>query len=212
MPVPLVKICGIRTREHALAAAMAGADFIGLVFARSKRRVDIDTAKMIASALRGYPAARHVALVGLFVNEDPVTINSIADICGLDCVQLSGNEHVEVCAAIRWPVLKALRLDGSAHEAAWLDSASVGRIDILVDAHVPGAYGGTGALADWQSAAVLARRRPLFLAGGLSPENVAQAIATVRPSGVDVSSGVERDGVKSSGLIEAFIAAARSTS
>jgi phosphoribosylanthranilate isomerase len=148
--------------------------------------------------------------VGLFVNEHPMTINQIATATGLDCVQLSGDEHVEVGAAIERPVLKALRLDGSTREAAWINAARPGSIDLLVDAHVPGAYGGTGALADWQSAAALARRLPLFLAGGLKPHNVALAIATVQPFGVDVSTGVEQDGVKSSGLIEAFIAAVRS--
>lgn len=205
----LVKICGLRTVEHALAAATAGADLIGLVFAPSRRRVEVAAGTAIAQALRALP--RSPQLVGLFVNEPAATINALADTVGLDCAQLSGDEPPELLAQLRLPVLKAVRLDGSANEAAWLALASRGTVPLrlLVDAHVPGMYGGTGTPADWERAAVLARQAPTLLAGGLNALTLAAAITAVRPLGVDVSSGVETDGVKDTAKIEAFIAAAR---
>jgi phosphoribosylanthranilate isomerase len=115
--------------------------------------------------------------------------------------------------------MKSLRLNESATDAAWLALAAsnapqaapleLAPCPLLVDAHKPGSYGGTGTLADWTKAAELARQRSLLLAGGLSPDNVAEAVAQVQPWGVDVSSGVETDGVKDTARIEAFIQAAR---
>lgn len=218
----LVKICGLRTIEHALAAATAGADLLGLVFAPSRRRVDVDQAAAIVAALRDRPGPRP-GVVGLFVNESPATINALAERVGLDAAQLSGDEPASIVGQIGLPSLKAMRLDGSAREAEWiaLAEARAGRQGnggglasslplLLVDAHVPGAYGGTGSRADWGRAAELSARVPLMLAGGLTPADVAEALAVVRPVGVDVSSGVETDGVKDVAKIEAFIAAARS--
>lgn len=203
----LVKICGLRTVEHALAAASAGADMVGLVFAPSRRRVTAEQAATIAAAIRGLPAPRPL-VVGLFVHEPPASIAAVAASVGLDLAQLSGDEPPEDADALAMPLLKSVRLDGSPREADWVARAGE-RLTLLVDAHVPGAFGGTGAIADWARAAELARCAPVLLAGGLSPENVAQAIAAVRPRGVDVSSGVETDGAKDSAKIEAFIRAAR---
>lgn len=218
----IVKICGLRRADHASAAAAAGADWIGLVFAASKRRVSVAEASAIATALRERPAPPPL-LAGLFVNESPATIAAIAHAVGLDLIQLSGDEPVEYADALPLPVLKAVRLTGAPAEQAWIARAqreqperraisarTPPRVLLLVDAHVPGAYGGTGAPADWSRAAALAARTPLMLAGGLHPANVARAIATVRPVGVDVSSGVETEGVKDPAKIEAFIAAVRS--
>ncbi len=228
-----IKICGLSTVEHALAAAAAGADFIGLVFAPSRRQVTPDQAATIAAALRQHPAGTHVGIVGLFVNEQPDYINTVADDSGLDYVQLSGDETPQQAAGIRRPVLRALRLTGDASEAAWLhalpapcarESSAMGMeyaIDTgrgtlnlapcpwVIDAHVAGSYGGSGVLANWEHAAELARQYPVMLAGGLSPANVAAAVQQVRPWGVDVSSGVETDRVKDTALIEQFIQAAR---
>lgn len=205
----LVKICGLRSPEQALATAAAGADMIGLVFAPSRRRVSEPEAAAIVAALRGLGGPRPLA-VGLFVNEPPKLINALAARVGLDAVQLSGDEPADVADAIALPVLKAMRLSGDAGEAAWVARAQAGgRVRLMVDAHVPGAYGGTGARADWGRAAALARRVPLILAGGLDPASVAEAVAAVGPAGVDVSSGVETAGVKDVAKIEAFIAAAR---
>lgn len=224
-----VKICGLRSAEHALATAAAGADLIGLVFAPSRRQVRVEEACAIAAALRA--SAYRPLIVGLFVNAPPAEVAAVARAVGLDLAQLSGDELPEDADALPLPLIKALRLDGSAREAAWMlravkantqralapQSASLAsslldalpRVTLMVDAHVPGAYGGTGVVADWARAAELARSVPLLLAGGLAPENVAAAIAAVRPMGVDVSSGVERDGVKDMAKIEAFLGAAR---
>lgn len=205
-----VKICGIRTLAPALVAAAAGADLIGFVFAPSRRQVSPAEAAAIAAAVRAAPGPRP-RLAGLFVNAAPPTIAAVAAEVGLDLVQLSGDEPAEHAGQIALPILKAIRMDGSAAEAAWLRLAEGGAsgVTLLVDAHVPGSYGGTGVMADWGRAAALARRAPVVLAGGLSPANVGEAIAAVRPLGVDVSSGVETDGVKDPLKIEAFIGAAR---
>ncbi len=220
----IVKICGLRSSDQALAAATAGAHWIGLVFAPSRRQVTIAQATTIVRDLRADPAGQRVRVVGLFVNESPTQINAIAATCGLDYVQLSGTEPPEQAGEIAYPVVKAFRLDGSPNEAGWMERCTTHELSVpaegtgagfqfsvlmLVDAHVPGAYGGTGTLADWGRAAALARRYPLLLAGGLTPANVAAAIAEVRPWGVDVSSGVETDGSKDLAKIEAFVRAAR---
>lgn len=207
----LVKICGLREPAHALVAARAGAAMLGLVFAPSRRQVSQAEAEAIIRALGDHPGPRP-RLVGLFVNEEPARVAATARALGLDLVQLSGDEPAEDADAIGLPVIKAIRMDGSANEAAWLRRAALPdpAVTLLVDAHVPGSYGGTGARADWRRAAALAAQLPLLLAGGLTPQNVAAAIATVAPAGVDVSSGVERDGVKDPARIEAFLAAARS--
>jgi phosphoribosylanthranilate isomerase len=200
-----IKICGLRTEAHALVAAEAGADLIGLNFVSgSRRQVSVDEAAVITAALTALPAPRP-RIVGLFVNTPAAQINAVADRVGLDLVQLSGDERIADAAGIGRQIIKSIRLDGSAAEAAWLASGA----RILVDAHVAGAYGGTGARADWAQAAALAGHVPFLLAGGLTPENVAEAIALVRPWGVDVSSGVEEAGAKSPARIRAFIAAAR---
>ncbi|MEI7769030.1 MAG: phosphoribosylanthranilate isomerase [Chloroflexales bacterium] len=200
----IIKICGLRMIEHALVAAEAGADLVGFVFAPSRRQVSAAAAAEIAAAVRALPAP-HPLVVGLFVNAPAVEINAVAESVGLDLVQLSGDEPLAAAAGIGLPIIKTVRMDGSDREAAWIAAG----VRLLVDAHVPGAYGGTGARADWRQAAGLARRAPLILAGGLDPANVAAAKAHVRPWGVDVSSGVEAGGTKSAALIRAFIAAAR---
>jgi phosphoribosylanthranilate isomerase len=200
----IIKICGLRTVEHALVAAGAGADMVGLVFASSRRQVDVKQAATIAAAIRTL-APPHPQIVGLFVNTPVAIINAVADSVGLDLVQLSGDETLADATGVSRPILKSIRMDGSGREAAWAETG----VRLLVDAHVAGAYGGTGARADWSRATELARRAPLILAGGLDPSNVVEAIIQVRPWGVDVSSGVEEGGVKSEAKIRAFIAAAR---
>ncbi|HSH81085.1 MAG TPA: phosphoribosylanthranilate isomerase [Herpetosiphonaceae bacterium] len=207
-----VKICGIRTVEAALVAAEAGADMIGLVFAPSRRQVDAATARQIVAALRGSPAGRDVMAVGVFVDEAPTAITRLAREVGLDWVQLSGHEPVETVAEIELPAAKALRFDGDASERGWLDQpVACDVLPVLVDAHVAGSFGGAGVVGDWQAAARLARQRPVLLAGGLTPNNVAAAVVDVQPWGVDVSSGVETNGVKDLDKIRAFIHAARTT-
>jgi phosphoribosylanthranilate isomerase len=205
-----VKICGLRTIEHALAAVDAGADMLGLVFAASRRQVSREQAALIVEAIRATPHARRVTIVGLFVNEAPERMLATARWCGLDTIQLSGDEASEIAGQLPGiAVLKAIRLEGAPSEAGWLNANQAPDVRLLVDAHVPGSYGGAGVLADWSRAAELARRRLIVLAGGLTPENVGAAIRQVHPWGVDVSSGVETNGVKDVAKIRAFVAAAR---
>lgn len=212
----LIKICGIRTVQHALAAVAAGADLIGLVFAPSRRQVTLAEASAIARAIGRTPAPRP-RLVGLFVNTAPASIRPIVAQVGLDLVQLSGDEPLTAADDLPLALIKAIRMDGSGPEAAWVERAAasppagqaLGAVTLLVDAHVPGSFGGTGVIADWGRAAALSAQAPTLLAGGLTPANVAAAIAAVRPFGVDVSSGVETDGVKDPTKIRAFVGAAR---
>ncbi len=216
--VMIIKICGLRTVAHAQAAASAGADLIGLVFAPSRRQISPTEGATIVHALRARPGP-HPLVVGLFVNTAPAMINTISTQVGLDLVQLSGDEPPTYAEAVQRPVIKAIRMDNTPAEAAWVVLVQGSSADhtahmsigprLMVDAHVPGAYGGTGVAADWMRAAQLAAQVPLILAGGLTPANIATAIAQVRPWGVDVSSGVEIAGAKDPQQIEAFIAAAR---
>jgi phosphoribosylanthranilate isomerase len=166
----------------------------------------------IAAAAREAAAGTgtQVGLVGVFVNEQPDTINSIAAEVGLDWVQLSGHETTADAAAIHAPVIKAVRFDNHPSEAGWLAQSADGRVDpLLIDANVAGSFGGAGITGDWQQAAGLARRRPTWLAGGLTPENIVAALQCVQPHVVDVSSGVETDGTKDVAKIQAFIQAVR---
>jgi phosphoribosylanthranilate isomerase len=149
-------------------------------------------------------------VVGVFANTPASMINAIADRVGLDLVQLSGHEPWEEALAIRRPVIKGVRVGPAMSVQSILDEVEVGTASLcLLDTEVSGALGGTGKSFDWQIAAGVAAELPLMLAGGLSPENVALAVRAVRPWGVDVSSGVERNGVKDPERIAAFIRAVR---
>jgi len=202
-----VKICGIMTPDHARVSVQAGARYIGLVFAPSRRRVSVEQAREIISALHDANTQHntHVEVVGVFVHASADEINTIAAEVGLDHAQLSGHELVAGVEAIAVPVIKAVRFDGDESEAAWIMQR---KHPLLLDAHVPGSFGGAGVTGNWDQAAELARSTEVWLAGGLTPNNVAAAVAQVRPAVVDVSSGVETDGVKDAHKIRAFIAAA----
>jgi phosphoribosylanthranilate isomerase len=213
-----VKICGLRTLEEALQAVDAGAGLLGFNFhPPSPRYLSPNTCAAICSELekRGIQAVR----VGVFVNEDESFICRALDEYGLHLAQLSGNEPAELLAKLGERAFKALR---PASRAA-LEQALRGMPPrqeapaYLMDASLPGQYGGTGQRADWELAADLTvhpdgrRRFPLLLAGGLTPENVAQAVRQVRPWGVDVASGVESSpGKKDPQRVAAFVQAARS--
>lgn len=208
-PEQAIKICGVRTVEHALVAAHAGATLIGMIFAPGRRQISPALGHSISAALRAAGVPTHS--VGVFVNESAATINTIAAEAGLDVVQLSGDEPADIVADLSLPALKALRLTNSPAEQQWqaLALAQPGQVRLLVDAHVAGSYGGAGVLADWQRAKAWAASTPTLLAGGLGPHNVAAAIEAVAPWGVDVSSGVETDGIKDSAKIIEFVTAAR---
>jgi phosphoribosylanthranilate isomerase len=222
--VTLVKICGLREPAHALAAAEAGADFVGLVFAESRRRVSVDQGRALAAAL-GEPAAaasggaeqieallrrKRPLVVGVFADADAETVNRTAEAVGLDLVQLSGDEPWLMCDKLSRPVLKAVKVrDGTSAEEI-IAVLRPGAVPLL-DTHAEGALGGTGRPFDWAVAAAVARRFPIVLAGGLTPENVGEAVRRVCPWAVDVSSGVETDGVKDVEKIRAFVGAAHTT-
>jgi phosphoribosylanthranilate isomerase len=224
--VTLVKICGVSDPRHARAAAALGADFIGMVFAPSRRQVTIGDAKRIAAGLKaeaaglrgGAPAAaieealkdRRPLVVGVFADQDPDTINEIADECGLDLVQLSGSEPWETCELINRPIFKCMKVREGEKVEEVREHLHDGAV-VLLDPYVSGVYGGTGKTLDWDVAAEIAEERPTVLAGGLNPGNVARAVATVHPWAVDVSSGVESDGVKDVEKIRAFIQAAKAS-
>ncbi len=219
-----IKICGVRRPEHAEVAVEAGADFVGLVFyPGSKRYVTIEEAQAVRQAVRRDRAA----LVGLFVNQPVEEIAAVADACGLDYIQLSGSEPPEVCRAVGQRtsrlVVKMVRGSGSggsstAHDQALLEQALLDEAAqypeevapiLLVDAPALGVWGGTGQSWPYAAARALAAQRRILLAGGLHAGNVTEAIRLARPWGVDVSSGVETDGVKDPDKIIAFIRAAR---
>ena len=208
-----VKICGIRDENHALAAVEAGADFIGLVFAPSKRQVTPTQACEIASAVKKSSDATKV--VGVFVNAPASQVNEIADFCALDCVQLSGDESWEYCREVVEPVIKAIRIGQQSPAELYAELSAGGqllpqqRFIALLDSQVEGKYGGTGESFNWNLAQQVAKRFPVIIAGGLDPKNVARLIERVRPWGVDVSSGVETGGVKDIAKIKAFIEAVR---
>jgi phosphoribosylanthranilate isomerase len=198
-----IKICGITHIDDALQACACGADALGLVFyEKSPRCVTREQARAIVAALPPF-----VTTVGLFVNESPETIREIVDFCGLDVIQLHGDEGPDACLSPPHRVLKALRVRG---EESLFGIEAYAVSALLLDAWHPESYGGTGQLGDWKLAARLAAERPVILAGGLNPENVAEAIRQVRPYGVDVSSGVESSpGRKDPALVAAFIRNAR---
>lgn len=209
-----VKICGIKEKAHALAVIEAGGDFIGLVFAPSQRQVTPIQARHIVSAIKNCSNATGV--VGVFVNMPAPEVNMIANSCNLDWVQLSGDEPWEYCRQITKPLIKAVRIrQGQRPEQICTNLATGARILssheylYLLDSQIKGKYGGTGITFDWSLARQVAEQFPVIMAGGLTPENVAQAIEMVAPWGVDVSSGVEVGGVKDIVKIRAFIEAVR---
>lgn len=206
-PVPSymikVKICGITNLDDALLAVHAGADALGFVFYEaSPRHVSPEQAAGIISHLPPF-----IQTVGLFVNEALAVVNDTADACGLDIIQLHGEESPQFCAGVRRRVIKALRV----RDAACLKPMESYRVSsFLLDAWSSTAHGGTGQTFNWDIAADAARKERIVLAGGLSPDNVADAIRQVLPYGVDVSSGVEATpGIKDAVKTREFIRIAK---
>jgi len=197
-----IKICGIKTVKDALAAMEAGADLIGFNFyLKSPRYIDVGICRDIMSVMRKHG---HVTYVGVFVNASVEEIYATIETCGLSLAQLHGDETPEMLNALKGKAFKAFRGIPS-------DIAGYERNDapaFLVDAAVKGVYGGSGVTADWSAAAELAKKYPLLLAGGLTPENVTDAVRQVQPWGVDVASGVESEpGKKDASKMKAFVQA-----
>jgi len=185
-----LKVCGITCAEDGVLALAAGAGALGFIFYdESPRAVTLEQAAEIVRALRAGESPPFVA-VGVFVNEERTRIEAAVSTAGLDVVQLSGDEAPEALLGLPVPALKAVRLASLGDvEAA---SAYTGAHALLVDAAARDAYGGTGRVADWALARALsATEKPVVLAGGLCPENLAEAARAVRPAGLDLCSGVE---------------------
>ena len=214
----IVKICGITTLEDGLAAAEAGADLLGLNFYRkSPRVIEVEAAAQIAARLRAALGPNSPLLVGLFVNEAAGRISTTMEAVGFKAVQLSGDESPELLSELRHTAYKAIRPRTPAEAAA--DAAlfaPLGTDDsrlpaLLVDAYHPGLYGGTGTSAPTDVFAAAQAPR-VMLAGGLTPDNVAERVAELKPWGVDVASGVELDGQpgrKDPAKMRAFVDAAK---
>jgi phosphoribosylanthranilate isomerase len=183
-----VKICGITSTGDALAAVELGAWAIGTIFyPGSPRRCEVETAAEIATAVR-----RRVEVAGVFVNAPLAEVLETVENVPLTMIQLHGDEGPSYCEEVRRRTGLAVIKAGRARDASAVRALSAYRTDFhLLDAHVRGAWGGTGERFDWELAAVHPSRPPLLLSGGLVPENVADAISVVRPFAVDVASGVE---------------------
>jgi len=194
-----IKICGITRVEDALAAAELGVDAIGLVFyAPSPRAVSVEQAVSIVQALPPF-----VTTVGLFVNAPVDEVNNVLQQVPLDLLQFHGDESAEYCAQYQRPYIKALRMNPDV-DITLAGAAYTNTQGILLDSYVAGTHGGTGQSFDWTNVPV-GLKKPIILAGGLSPDNVATAIAAVQPWAVDVSGGVESGkGVKDAGKMAAF--------
>lgn len=195
-----VKICGFTRPDDAVAAANLGADAIGLVFyPPSPRHVDVDRAQSIVAALPPF-----VTVVGLFVDEETAGVQRILERVHIDLIQFHGDEGPDYCAGFGKPYIKALRMRPGLDLPAAM-KAHEGASGFLLDAWHPDAKGGTGSRFDW-SLIPEDRAGSLILAGGLEPGNVGEALRTVRPYAVDVSSGVEAaKGIKDAGKMAAFL-------
>lgn len=203
-----IKICGITDAVGALAAQAAGADAVGFIFAASPRQVMVDQARSVAGVLKS-----SIARVGVFVDAPLEQITETAAQVGLTHIQLHGSESNDTIRALQtagYRVIKSFRVGGSAADAVLPQLKDCPADAVLLDTYVPGQPGGTGKTFDWSVAARAAVHRPVILAGGLNPANVAGAVRTVRPFGIDVASGVERSpGKKDPAQVSSFVQLAR---
>ena len=194
-----VKVCGMTSLKDALNAVEGGADAVGFIFyKKSPRSVTMKTVREIVLELPPF-----VDTVGVFVDETAEQINKIADYCNLDIIQLHGNESPTFCKKIRRKVIKAFRIK---------DMQSVKKISnfqvsgFLLDTFSEKLHGGTGKVFDWNLALPAKKFGPVIMAGGLTPNNVQQAVRQIRPYGVDVCSGVESEpGIKDHKKVRAFL-------
>lgn len=197
-----IKICGLSTHAAVDMAVASGATHIGFVFAESKRQVTPEYAKYLAKDV-----PKTVKKVGLFVNEDLAVVQEVVAKVGLDMVQLHGQENADYAAQVGVPAIKAFGIKDGKIPAAIADFRAH---TILLDAPPAQFAGGSGHSFDWDKVDLTALDGyKFFVAGGLNPENVSQAIAIFNPTGVDVSSGVESDGQKDLAKIEHFISSAQ---
>ncbi len=199
-----VKICGITSLDDARSALRAGADALGFVFyKKSPRNISVAQARSIIKNIGPL-----VITVGVFVNAAETKINEIVEEVNLSFVQLSGDEPADIVSGINRRVIYTLHLNENNSGLSGLRNLK--NVDLLVDRKVNGLYGGSGKTTDWRKAAEIAAMRPIILAGGLSPNNVREAILRVKPAAVDVSSGVESGpGKKDPVLMHEFVKKAK---
>lgn len=209
-----IKVCGITELEHALAASEQGADFIGLVFAPSHRKMSLEKASQIVSVIRRLSPRPQI--VGVFANENIDLVNQTADFLCLDWVQLSGTEPLDYCKLVSRPIIKTIHVSSDNTAEDIIEAIETGynslpqdKLVYLLDTKGKDCYGGTGKTFDWTLAEQVSLRFPIMVAGGLTVDNVATLIKRVKPFGIDVSSGVEREGKKDVAKIARFIRVAR---
>ena len=208
-----IKICGLSKLEDALASATAGADFLGIIFEPNSRRcLDIEAAKKLVESFSTKWRQEKPKWVGVFANQPLDEINNLLTYCNMDIAQLSGHESPEYCLQVVRPVIKVIhvRTDTPLRETLWEVKRSITEYygnghACMLDTFKEGVLGGTGQTFDWEVASALSNAYYFLLAGGLSPENVAEAIEEVKPWGIDVSSGVETNGQKDPAKIAQFI-------
>ena len=211
----LFKICGLRDPDSAVVAAESGASFLGFVFVEGVRRQLLpEQGAQVISNYRKALGSEGPKLVGLFANQPADFIDSVAKLCRLDYAQLCGDEPPDFWSELSIPVIRQVKVRDDIPRSDSV-ALAVQEVELALDAghlaqldkHVDGALGGTGFSFDWEVARKIARHHKVLLAGGLTPENVAQAIHVARPWAVDVSSGVETSGQKDPAKIMAFAAA-----
>lgn len=214
-----MKICGVRRLEDALTAADAGADYVGMVFVPGRRRrIEPSDVRLIANGLRESSTTAPES-VGLFGDQPLDEVLATIAVSGIDYAQLCGDESIDYCREVqhRAGVIKVLHVPADSGETtihaldcqirAFADAGCT----VTLDSEVVGLHGGTGQSFDWRVASALAEHGAFLLAGGLTPDNVAGAVESVRPWGVDVSSGVETDGDKDADKIRRFVRNARAS-
>ena len=208
----LFKICGLRDTDSALVASESGASFLGFAFVEGVRRQLLpERGAEVISEYRKIAGSEGPKLVGLFANQPADFIDSVAKLCGLDYAQLCGDEPPDFWNGLSIPVIRQVKVrddldkpDAVALAVREVELALGSGHLAQLDKHVAGALGGTGFSFDWEVAREIARDHKVIVAGGLTPENVAQAIRVAQPWGVDVSSGVETNGQKDAARIRAF--------
>ncbi|MBU0533760.1 MAG: phosphoribosylanthranilate isomerase [Candidatus Omnitrophica bacterium] len=200
-----IKICGITNLEDALFAASLGVDALGFVFAKSKRRITAVDASQIIDEL-----PQSVLKIGVFVNEEEQRVREILQVCRLNMIQFHGDESPEYILKFREEVIKSFRIE---NENSLKDIPKYKAIAYLLDTYSKESYGGTGETFNWDLAVKAKKFGPIILAGGLTPDNVVEAIKKVQPYGVDVSSGVESyPGKKDPQKLEEFVKRVRGIS